>query len=284
MVSKNQEEQILKETKALVKLFITTNASDIELSKMTGISSSTVGRRLTNEKRILTAFPDNGEKVYAVITSKRKSNLKQGKLLGGQISMLNNANVSSLEKLPKLKLAALSKSKDKQIRILIHMVLTFRVKLKLLSRLFQFEEQELLNDIHNVSNDSINKALDYLFNYDEFNQEIALANLIDFYSRFIMARQRKDKNAQKRLINEIDDYKVKLVLKNLASMDKIDFKSFLDYQFKYGLTLEETAKTLKIDSNIYENKIKEILAERKELKTRYELLEKFNANKELIKE
>lgn len=278
MVSKNQEEQIIKETKALVKLFITTNASDIELSKMTGISSSTVGRRLTNKERIFKSFPDNGEKVYAVITSKRKSNLKQGKLLGGQISMLNSVG-NNLEKLPKLKLAALSKSKEKQIRILIHMALTFRVKLKLLADLFQTDEQELLEKINLVSNESINKALDYLFNYDDYNQELSLANLIDFYSRFIMARQKKDKEEQKRLINEIDDSKVKIVLKsshNLNKMSNEDIKVFLDYQFKYGLSSQDTARTLNFEINEYNEKIKEVLNVDDKLNKRFKLLMEYN--------
>ena len=71
------DEKMIKETRQLVNLFLRTNKSDIELSRMTGISSSTVGRRLTNEFGILKAFPERGAEIYELIKENRQKNLQR---------------------------------------------------------------------------------------------------------------------------------------------------------------------------------------------------------------
>ena len=80
MRSKKQEEEMKVKILFLSKLFLESNYSDIELSNITGISSSSVGRYLTSDlaKEIL------DEKTYNDISKKRQENLYNAKIKGGQ--------------------------------------------------------------------------------------------------------------------------------------------------------------------------------------------------------
>ena len=144
MVSKEQEEQIIKETRQIVKVFLLTKASDVELAKKFNISSSTIGRRLTNEARILKAFPDNGEKVYDVVKRLRKANSAAGKILGAETSKMMHGSDDVKQK---LNLSALAREEGKQYGMLRHIILTFRPKLSLVSELFQIDEKELYDNL-----------------------------------------------------------------------------------------------------------------------------------------
>lgn len=80
MRSKKQEEEMKVKILFLSKLFLESNYSDIELSNITGISSSSVGRYLTSDlaKEVL------DEKTYNDISKKRQENLYNAKIKGGQ--------------------------------------------------------------------------------------------------------------------------------------------------------------------------------------------------------
>ena len=71
MRSKKQEEEMKVKILFLSKLFLESNYSDIELSNITGISSSSVGRYLTSDlaKEVL------GSDIYNEISKKRQENL-----------------------------------------------------------------------------------------------------------------------------------------------------------------------------------------------------------------
>ena len=70
MRSKKQEEEMKVKILFLSKLFLESNYSDIELSNITGISSSSVGRYLTSDlaKEVL------GSDIYNEISKKRQKN------------------------------------------------------------------------------------------------------------------------------------------------------------------------------------------------------------------
>lgn len=80
MRSKKQEEEMKVKILFLSKLFLESNYSDIELSNITGISSSSVGRYLTSDlaKEVL------GSDIYNEISKKRQENLYNAKIKGGQ--------------------------------------------------------------------------------------------------------------------------------------------------------------------------------------------------------
>ena len=118
----DKQKEIMEETVMLVNLFLETNESDILLGERTGISSSTVGRRLTNRDTILKCFPDNGERLYEIIKEKRKNNLQRGKIIGSQASKLNN--LEFMNDTPKLRLDVLYRDERKQTWLLSQLALT----------------------------------------------------------------------------------------------------------------------------------------------------------------
>ncbi|NMA50423.1 MAG: hypothetical protein GX951_01045 [Mollicutes bacterium] len=86
MRSKAQEEEITKKILKLSIIFVEENLSDKELSKQTGIPTSSVGRYLTCKlaKEVL------GEKTFAYIKQKRQENKLKGRSKGGQTFAKNN--------------------------------------------------------------------------------------------------------------------------------------------------------------------------------------------------
>ena len=93
MRSKKQEEEMKVKILFLSKLFLESNYSDIELSNITGISSSSVGRYLTSDlaKEVL------DEKTYNDISKKRQENLYNAKIKGGQNFIKQNVTFKDNE-------------------------------------------------------------------------------------------------------------------------------------------------------------------------------------------
>lgn len=94
MRSKEQDERIKAKVLFLGKLFLTNpNLSDKELSEISGISSTSVGRYLTSEdaREVL------GEKTFNFIKEKRKENLYKAKVKGGQTFASNNNAIKDNE-------------------------------------------------------------------------------------------------------------------------------------------------------------------------------------------
>lgn len=88
MRSKSQEEEMKIKILLLSKLFLESNYSDIELSNITGISSSSVGRYLTSPF----AMEILGPETFNFIAQKRRENLYNAKIKGGQIFARQNAS------------------------------------------------------------------------------------------------------------------------------------------------------------------------------------------------
>lgn len=265
MVNTKKEQKILDETILLVKMFLETNLSDIELSNRTHISSSTVGRRLTNKDVILKCFPNNGEKIYELIRQMRKSNLKRAKELGSFTSMVNNN-----ENITKLRLDAVYKDKLDQVKFLSHLALYFRAKLPLLSNLFNISEKELLNDLI-VNDNGCYESLLYLFYQDNFDQELAKSRIIEYYKELINAISKKDIEMHSYLINLIGDSKVidfKLNHKS-SSISNEDAINLLMYQLKYSLSNNKMKEKFELDITNYKNMIEKIIKNNEELKERY---------------
>ena len=265
MVNTKKEQKILDETILLVKMFLETNLSDIELSNRTHISSSTVGRRLTNKEVILKCFPNNGEKIYELIRQMRKSNLKRAKELGSFTSMVNNN-----ENITKLRLDAVYKDKLDQVKFLSHLALYFRAKLPLLSNLFNISEKELLNDLI-VNDNGCYESLLYLFYQDNFDQELAKSRIIEYYKELINAISKKDIEMHSYLINLIGDSKVidfKLNHKS-SSISNEDAINLLMYQLKYSLSNNKMKEKFELDITNYKNMIEKIIKDNEELKERY---------------
>lgn len=271
MVSKEQEEQIIKETKKLVKMFLLTKESDIELASKTGLSSSTVGRRLTNKKRILSTFPDKGEKIYSVITRLRKQNALNGKILGAETSKMT---YGSDEVKQKLNIKTLGTTESKQYNVLKHLILTYRPKLSLLSELFQISETELYDKLLAVSND-VKDALKYIFEFDNTNQDIAKNNIILFYQDLLAAKKNKDTFGYKEVISRVDDSKFQILIQNYKhnnNLSNTDVELVLQYQIKYCRNKMGACKTLGISYEEYDGKVSQILSDDHKLFSQYKQL------------
>lgn len=273
-----RQKKIQEETLYLIKIFLQTNESDIELEKRTGISSSTVGRRLTNKAVILQCFSKDGEKIYELIKEKRRKNLERGKILGGQATLLKNAN--SKESL-KLRSDILYSDREKQIKFLTHLFLTFRVKLPLITELFDVSEKEILNDLIKYNPD-IYPSILYLFYQDETDQKLAKERVINYYQNLVNSLIKKDKAGINILLREISDSKI-VECKKKINMEKNiideDIMTILMYQLKYGLSNYIIGEKFGFDSVNYANRVRNIIKDNIELSERYESLMRYNKEK-----
>lgn len=274
MVSSEQKLKIVKETKLLVELFLKTKHSDTELAKITGISSSTVGRRLTNKERIAEAFTRNGEEIYKTVMSLRKKNLLRGKIIGGQASMLNNVYTNKegdfIEN-TKLRLDIIYDDLKMQMKFLFHLALTFKAKPELLASLFQIDEKEILTQLILVSGKAYSSLL-YLLYHDNTNQEVARNNIITFYKDLLNAIRKRDVVTKKDLIESITDNKVSKILKkdiDINNMTDEEIFSILNYQLKYSLDITNLVNTLKINGLTYQKRVELFIQNQPELKTKY---------------
>lgn len=282
MVSKEQEKKMIEETIKLVNLFLQTNASDIELEKLTGISSSTVGRRLTNKQRILAAFPFSGEDVYKEIMLRRKNNLHKAKVLGGQTSMINNIylkdEIGKFVGSHKLRLDVFYDDADKQMMFLLHLALTFRLKPSSISDLFQIDEKELLEKLVIISGNAYNSLL-FLIYHETFDQNVAKTNVVSYYRDLLNAKRKKDDATQKELLNKVTDALASEIIASKKSLEDFtldELEVLLRYQLKYTLSIIDLANTFNIDAKIYEERVPFILEHNPDLKERYEFIISFN--------
>ena len=268
----NKKEQVMRETKLLVNLFLKTNASDTELSKMTKISSSTVGRRLTNKEVILMCFPEKGERIYEIIKEKRQYHSQIGRIIGNQLSTLNNATLYNNS--PKLRLDVIYNDYNKQMQFLTHLILHFRIQLPLLCELFGYEQNKILDELLRFNKD-ITLSLEYLFFKDNYNQELAKREVIDYYRILIDAIKNKDIATKNVLIREISDYKIK-VFKDRHNFGDIksdqDILILLNHQLKYALSNSKLAEKYNFNITQYIRRVRNITSNIPELNKRFEEL------------
>lgn len=172
-----------EETRFLVHLFLDTNLQDKDLETITGISSSTIGRRLnptgiSNSKPFesyMNAFGEDWQFIYDSVVKKRQENLRQAKERGGHVSQLNNVFIQDEKGFfrgsVKLRLDLFANNQDLQCKILANIANYFHLNSGTLANLFGMEEAEVIDILHNI-NGSITM-------YD--NQERAILEFKAFY-------------------------------------------------------------------------------------------------------
>ena len=94
MLSKEQEINIRKKILTVTSEFINTGYSIETVSKITGISSSSVQRYLNDKKRIISLL---GKDTYDEIQEMLKHNKEEGLSKGGYISTLQNEAIRSAD-------------------------------------------------------------------------------------------------------------------------------------------------------------------------------------------
>lgn len=292
----------VNETALLCTEFLLTNASDIELSTKTGISSSTVGRRLTNKDNVLLAYdevkdnllekgqdiediPATGSLLFDLIVQKRQENLLRGKSLGGQTTLLNHVYIKSEEGKfdgsTKIKIDVIYKGLESQYRFIVHAALTFRLHLDTLSQMLQIDENELLENMIRIV-PSAYDAITSLLYHDVNDQEKARNEFLSYYRELLNAIRTKDIEEKKRLINVISDSKVAEIRKNHNPGDALsdeDIEAILKYQVKYSLTQDETTLMFGINRANYNKRLERVLLNNPSLRQKYEYLSDYNAKK-----
>lgn len=289
----------LNETITLCVLFLMTNASDIELSNKTEISSSTVGRRLTNRLNILQSYdvvktkllengwtleqiPENGEKLFELIATKRQENLAIGKSLGGQTTFLNHiytrGSDGKFEGTTRIKLDALYKDPEKQYKFIVHAALTFRLHLDTLSQLLQIDENEMLENMIRIVPGAY-EAITFLLYHDVCDQNTARQEFLEYYRELINAIRTKDSESKKKLISVVSDARVAKIKNEREAGDLIsdeEILAILNYQIKYALKQDEVADMFKINRSNYAKRALKLLESDTGLYKKYEYLSDYN--------
>lgn len=269
---------IIDQTKLLINLFLRLNLSDVELSKRTGIPTSTVGRRFRNKDRIKEAFPDNGEEIFELVTKKRQENLQLGRTIGSQLSKVNNMNE---EAKPRFRLDIFNKDKESQWKILGHIALTFRLKLYTLSELFKIDENEIWKNLDYAFMDSnIRWSLEYLFQVEPYEED-SVDRFTIFYRDYLTALSDKDIEMQRFLLRQLFDYDV-IKLKEKRENNKFDSLTdddimvIINYQLKYALSNYDTCILFHCSREKYKKEKDRILEDKPKLKERMECVNEYN--------
>ncbi len=305
----NQTKRI-NETVLLCTEFLLTNASDIDLANKTGISSSTVGRRLTitNKEYIYKSYdmvvenlknagvkeediPKKSTELFELIQTRRHENLLKGKALGGQTTLLNHVYLkdesAKFQGVTKLSLSAFYTDPTKQYKFLINAALYFRLHLDTLSTLFQIEEKELLENILRVGSDNY-EALKTLLYHDNRSQEDARIEFVNYYRELLEAVRHKNQEEKKRLIALIGDNKAINLRKkiqedkknsNHISLSEEDIEVLIRYQLKYSLTTGDIAYIFDINRSNLQKRITKFLEDKTDLNNQYENLLAYNENR-----
>lgn len=288
--SRKINQKAINEFLLLLDLFLKTNASDKELSEKTGISSSTVGRRLVDEELMKMAFPSKTDEeiheMYLKIKKLRQQNLAQGKVLGGQNSVLNNVflkdEIGKFNGSGKLNLQIFSQNKDYQNKILWHIAHTFSLHPDTLGQLLGMDSSEI-RQILIGTRPEFTRAHEFLCQYDTTDQEIAKKEFIDFYYQFLTAVKNNDARRKKELLNYLTDADFISLKKQRVGVNPYDItinelKIMLRHHLKYSLTYHSVETYYGINHNAYRNFLEKYLNEKdnENLKHRYTTLSRYN--------
>lgn len=183
-----------EETKFLVHLFQNTNAKDKELERITGISASTIGRRLNPMSKsgddpfigYKIAFGEYWEDYYQEVVAKRQENLSLGKTRGGHISQINNISIKDelghFQGILKPRLDLFSNNPDTQIKVLTNIASYFGLNIESIAMIFGMEEVEIYDLLKNAN---------YPINSD---QQKAIKEFKEFYIEYIKSKTNNYEN------------------------------------------------------------------------------------------
>lgn len=256
------------------------DGSDLGLEKVTGISSSTVGRRLTNKEWITYTFPTNGEEIYNIVVEQRKKNGEIAKKNGWQNSLIGNVYSQGIDGkfngVNGLKLNLFCKDLNSEYELLFKMALTFRLKLDMLTTLFVYSEKEILSRLETYK---YKNAIEYLFYFDDYNEEVARANFVLFYKRLLKAKNEETMN---RILSELNDLDTESVLISDGLQDE-EMEIILNYQIKYALSNNEIIKLFNIDRETYNKRLIEFFGTHPNYMFEYKKLADYRETKKGMK-
>lgn len=174
-------------------------------------------------------------------------------------------------------------AEEKQMQFLAKVALTYRLSLASLSELLNMDEDTIYKKLHKCNNGSVlTKSLDYLFGMNLSNQIEAKAHFVVLYRNLLNAKKLGDNRKIMQLLSPILDKKATALMRSCQNEQKKlseeDYLLMLEYQLKYALSSRQIGYLFNVDLTFYRKKIRLLIAERPDLKERYENLIEYNMN------
>lgn len=167
----------------------------------------------------------------------------------------------------------LYKDPDKQVKFLVHLMLTFRLLPESVSELFGIPLEEVNKMIFYKNTSTL--GLDYLINHEALDQSIPKQQVVSFYSELVNALKNKDNIKVNIMLNELYDKKPLEIARNRKSREDITeeiIEATLKYQLKYGISQEAILSIFNLSRRGYQPKVSEYLSRHPEMQKRYEYL------------
>ncbi len=261
-----------KEYRLLVPLFLNNHYNYSKISEITGLSTSTIQRRLSDRNKIIYYFD---ESTYSKIERIRRENKEDGKKMGHQIASLNR-NVET----PKT-LDIFFKKESTKLTFLIHMMLTFKAKIDVVCSVFGGNPDSLSETIMN--DDRYRDAFKFWNYTDVVNQDLAKEQMVNFYNEMLLAKKHNDLNKLHDLINSVTDHDAKELqarIKNrdLGHISDDDFRIMVLYHLKHACYSSDIEFLFNINRAHYNKRAVKYLENYPELKAQYDALSEFHTD------
>lgn len=177
-------------------------------------------------------------------------------------------------KTPKFRLDRIYSEEKAQYKFLVHAMLTFRVTTKTMSAWIQMDENVLYQKIMEY-NGHLDKAFQYLNDFDNVNQEKAIKSFDDFYSAFLKAKLTGQKKVIEPLLHVIGDQDFIAVKKEIQTTRSIrmnQVEPIVRYIIKYSAYPLNMPDILGISSDAWSRIVNKYLQDKPELRAQYENL------------
>ncbi len=243
----------------VVTLFVKENYTIFQIAEHLNIPTAKVLECLNNRQMLGILYLDSAPKIIKTISEKLRDYL----IVNGVVK----------DYTPALNLASFYKEEAKQYTFLRHLALSYRLKLESLVFIFHLSPDVLLENLKKYNPASL-KSLQYLFNEDETNQELAISKALNYCKALSYAFRTQNKEAMVDLIHEIDDYYVKLIKMKKNENASLPLTNeeigvILNYQIKYNVSSSYIAKMFRIDRTNYNRRVTDYTEENPELRDKF---------------
>lgn len=262
MLSKYEDRihyRLVEDAKIVLKYFLEYKFTPLEIAKYTGMPEETVINILNNPILIQEIYPDNLNIISKI----------------DEILAYQN-RIVKLCFLPMV--LDLFQEEDKW-HFLAMLILTFRLHLSELADVLKIDEEELYTTLEKY-NPNLKRAFAYLFNGDNYPQDIANIRLISFISEYYTAYQNKDKDRLHKLTDFINDEEYYAFIKNYhqEQLTTEQLVILINHQIKYGLKIEDLVKPLNVSKTKYLDPVKFYITDKEDLQKGLANLSSYNQN------
>ena len=262
MLSKYEDRvhiRLVEDANIVLKYFLTYKFTPFEIAKYTGITEKRVINILNDPILIQEIYPDNLNIISEI----------------AEILAYQN-RIVKLCFLPMI--LDLFKEEDKW-HFLAMLILTFRLHLSELADDLKMDEEELYTTLEKY-NPNLKRAFAYLFNGDNYPQDIANIRLISFISEYYTAYQKKDEERLNELNNFINDEEYNELVKNYQKeqLTTEQLVILINHQIKYGLKIDDLVKPLNVSRTKYLDPVKFYITDKKDLQNGLANLSSYNQN------